>query len=146
MGLVHINKNAGALTRPPATPSLSVFVPHRPSNTEISHIATAITTWTFLYAVTSWCHGMTSRRNTALRQTMLQFELPWCTMGNVHMAPPRVQNSHFSIWRPWPLTYDFDLRTHPRCHQWWCSYQIVGPYIKRFNCESAEFFFFFFYK
>ncbi len=35
-----------------------------------------------------------------------------------HWRPSR--KSRFSTWRPWPLTYDLDLRTHPRYYQGQC--------------------------
>ncbi len=39
----------------------------------------------------------------------------------------KVGKSHFSKWRPWPLTYDLDLPTCPRYYQRQFSCQILGP-------------------
>ncbi len=44
----------------------------------------------------------------------------------------------FLTWRPWPSTYDLDLRTCPRYHQGHSLYQILWSCVKRFRHETAH--------
>ncbi len=39
---------------------------------------------------------------------------------------------------PWPLTYDLDHQTRPRCHQGQSLYQISWPYVELSGLESAN--------
>ncbi len=50
----------------------------------------------------------------------------------------KLRKLRFSSWRPWPLTHDPDLLTHPRYYQGQCLHQILGQYAEGFSCESTH--------
>ncbi len=53
-------------------------------------------------------------------------------------AQPKTPKLHFSTWWPWPLSYDLDHQTRPRCHQGQSLCQILWLYINQFYRESAH--------
>ena len=109
-------------------------LPHRPSNTDILHIATVNYDWQrpfnyptenddlkVLYIIH---HGviLTAWHHVTLRDVMTsRCDVTWHLMSWqwVYMGHPirSVENSRFPTWRPWPLTYDLDLQTLPRYYQ-----------------------------
>ncbi len=98
------------------------------------------------------CANVTSRRHVTSRHdvTWRPDVTPWCYVAHLwyyvisecmyqpRLADLKFQKSHFLTWWPWPLTYDLDHRTHVRYRQGQSLHQILGPYIKRFRRERAE--------
>ena len=88
------NENAWALARPPATPSLSVFLPKSRQRIQDG---------------TPWCHVV-----------------PWCHMTSgvmtkwlcaIYIGHTIRKSRKIRFLKMATLTYDLDLRTHPRyCH------------------------------
>ena len=96
-----------------------------------------VTAWHMCHDVT-WRH-MTSRRDIMWRHYVRAWHQTDGWTGNIHRPThKKLQESRFSTWRPWPLTYDPDHQTHPRYHQGQSPRQILASYVKRFNRESAE--------
>ncbi len=76
-----------------------------------------------------WHHDMTSWRHkvTSWRHSVTSFDVICYDKVNLHgPTHKKLQNTHFWTWRPWPLTYDPDLRTHSRYHQGRSAYQILN--------------------
>ncbi len=84
-----------------------------------------------------WRHTMTSCDIMMSRHDNTWHLMSW---QRVCMGQPirSFENPRFSTWRPWPLTYNLDLRTHARYYQGTYLYQILGPYFEPFSQESAD--------
>ena len=127
----QIYENAWALT-----PSLSVFLPLRPSNTDIPHIATANYDWqtkeseniTFImlgemwHNGVTWCDVMPWHDVTSRRDMMWRHAVTWrdvtphqmaIVIGIMWIKPEKPDSKHknnvFSTWRPWPLSLTIEL-------------------------------------
>ena len=105
------NENAWALTRPPATCPLYRYI-----CLNVIKWCQDVILW---HHVTSWRHVVTSHDVLCHNKKAL---------SNLHRSHHKnIRKSRFSKWRPWPLTYDLDLRTRPRYYQRQCPCQILGP-------------------
>ncbi len=64
---------------------------------------------------TMWRHSMTLRCDVMWCHGVTPDDILCYYKGNLHrLTHQNHQKSRFSKWRPWPLTYDLDLRTRPR--------------------------------
>ncbi len=78
-----------------------------------------------------WLHGVTSCDTTCHDREATQVNLsetPKITVLNMATLT-------FDLW---PMTYDLDLRTHPRYYLGPSSYQFLGSYLQPFSLESAN--------
>ncbi len=79
--------------------------------------------------VTSWCHTM-----MLCVPPLILCHVTVHTSAQVSWSEvPKITFSNLVT-----LTYDLDHRTHLRYHQGQSLHQILGPYVKRFRRERAE--------
>ncbi len=115
-------KRLSVYTPSSVVPSLLVFLNERPLTTHYKY------TFHALHVVTPWRHNMMLRRDVIWHFMSWQRESTWV----------KSENPKITFFDLVTLTYDLDLRTHMRYCQCQMLYQILGPYVKLFSHERAE--------